>query len=116
MINPLGFFLFAAIICLSGSLAAQNQNVTSTGLGEAMKSANDIQKKIQQYWDGRTGELLKGTVGLAQAAAALSAAKQAVTFKGVVRRDGSCCAASGLSIESFTQEGVIDTSSATSTK
>lgn len=68
---------------------AQSQNVAKTGVGNPLDTLEALQSEMNKRWDGRPGQVVKGAVGLAGVAAALSVASDAVNFKLRIRGDGS---------------------------
>ena len=74
--------------------AATAQTVGEAGQGSALGSIEEIRKQIEQQWDGRPGQVVKGTIGVVGMAIALSAAKEAVSLEGALRGDGSVSASS----------------------
>ncbi|MDP6833036.1 MAG: hypothetical protein QF521_14820 [Alphaproteobacteria bacterium] len=90
---------------------AQSQNGTETGVGEALESLQALQEEYQKQWGGLPGRVVKGAVGLAGVAAALSAAQKAVTFQLRVQGDGSVDSGSTTT----TTATSVSTSSSTST-
>ena len=82
-------FVIALSLALSGTAMAQSQNVAKTGVGNPLDTLEALQAEMNKHWDGRPGQVLKGAVGLAGVAAALSVASDAVNFKLRIRGDGS---------------------------
>ena len=81
--------VIALVLALSGTALAQSQNVAKTGAGNPLDALEALQTEMNKHWDGRPGQVVKGAVGLAGVAAALSAASDAVNFKLRIRGDGS---------------------------
>lgn len=98
---------------LSGT-AAMAQSTTDTGSGGALGSVQDIRRQIEEQWNGVPGQVVKGTAGVIGLAAALSAANEAVSFEGTMRRDGSVSAGSSIG-GSDGGGGATSTSSTTGT-
>lgn len=71
----------------AGGAAAQSTG--DTGTGGALGSLQDIQKQLEEQWNGPPGQVAKGAVGVAGMAMALSAAREALSLEGSLRRDGS---------------------------
>ena len=82
-------FVIALSLALSGTALAQSQNVAKTGAGNSLDTLEALQAEMNKHWDGRPGQVVKGVVGLAGVAAALSVASDAVNFKLRIRGDGS---------------------------
>ena len=109
-------FIIAIGLALSGTALAQSQNVTKTGVGNPLDTLEALQAEMNKYWDGRPGQVLKGAVGLAGVAAALSVASDAVSFKLRIRGDGSVDQGGSSSIDnSVSVSTTTTTSSLTST-
>ena len=68
---------------------AQSQNVAKTGVGNPLDTLEALQAAMNKQWDGPPGQVVKGAVGLAGVAAALSVASDAMNFKLRIRGDGS---------------------------
>ena len=109
-------FVIALSLALSGMALAQSQNVAKTGAGNPLDTLEALQAEMNKHWDGRPGQVVKGVVGLAGVAAALSVASDAVNFKlrsrgdGAVDQGGSSSTNNAVSVGSTTT-----TSSSTST-
>ena len=82
-------FVIALSLALLGTAMAQSQNVAKTGVGNPLGTLEALQAEMKKHWDGRPGQVVKGAVGLAGVAAALSVASDAVNFKLRIRGDGS---------------------------
>jgi hypothetical protein len=94
-----------------GALA---QTIEGTGSGDPLGSIQEIRKQIEEQWDGRPGQVVKGAAGVVGMAAALSAAKEAVSYEGMMRGDGSVSGDSGIGTTPD-GGGTTSTSSTTST-
>ena len=108
-------FVIALVLALSGMALAQSQNVAKTGAGNPLDTLEALQMEMNKHWDGRPGQILKGAVGLAGVAAALSVASDAVNFKLRIRGDGSVDQRGSSSTNDSVSVTTTTTSSSTST-
>ena len=109
-------FVIALSLALSGTALAQSQNVAKTGAGNPLGTLEVLQAEMNKHWDGRPGQVVKGVVGLAGVAAALSVASDAVNFKLRIRGDGSVDQGSSNSTNNAVSvSATTTTSSSTST-
>jgi len=100
--------LFAALSPARLSPAmAQTQNSAQTGVGGALETLQALQTEIDRQWAGPPGRLVKGAVGVAGLAAALSVAEKALTYSLRVRGDAS--------VDSVSTTTTTSTSTSTST-
>ena len=108
-------FVIALVLALSGTALAQSQNVAKTGAGNPLDTLEALQTEMNKHWDGRPGQVVKGAVGLAGVAAALSVASDAVNFKLRIRGDGSVDQGGSSSTNDSVSVTTTTTSSSTST-
>ena len=108
-------FVIAIGLALSGTALAQSQNVAKTGVGNPLDTLEALQAEMNKHWDGRPGQVVKGAVGLAGVAAALSVASDAGNFKLRIRGDGSVDQGGGSTNNSVSVSTTTTTSSSTST-
>ena len=108
-------FVIAIGLALSGTALAQSQNVAKTGVGNPLDTLEALQAEMNKHWDGRPGQVVKGAVGLAGVAAALSAASDAVNFRLRIRGDGSVDQGGSSSTNDSVSVNTTTTSSSTST-
>ena len=108
-------FVIALSLALSGTALAQSQNVAKTGAGNPLDTLEALQTEMNKHWDGRPGQVVKGAVGLAGVAAALSVASDAVKFRLRIRGDGSVDQGGSSSTNNAVSVTTTTTSSSTST-
>ena len=108
-------FVIALVLALSGTALAQSQNVAKTGAGNPLDILEALQTEMNKHWDGRPGQVVKGAVGLAGVAAALSAASDAVNFRLRLRGEGSVDQGGSSSTNNAVSVTTTTTSSSTST-
>ena len=108
-------FVIALVLALSGTALAQSQNVAKTGAGNPLDTLEALQTEMNKHWDGRPGQVVKGAVGLAGVAAALSVASDAVNFRLRIRGDGSVDQGVSSSTNDSVSVTTTTTSSSTST-
>ena len=108
-------FVIALVLALSGTALAQSQNVAKTGAGNPLDTLEALQTEMNKHWDGRPGQVVKGAVGLAGVAAALSVASDAVNFRLRIRGDGSVDQGGSSSTNDSVSVTTTTTSSSTST-
>ncbi len=108
-------FIIALVQVYSGMALAQSQNVAKTGAGNPLDTLEALQTEMNKHWDGRLGQVVKGAVGLAGVAAALSAASDAVNFRLRIRGDGSVDQGGSSSTNNAVSVTTTTTSSSTST-
>ena len=108
-------FVIALVLALSGTALAQSQNVAKTGAGNPLDTLEALQTEMNKHWDGRPGQVVKGAVGLAGVAAALSVASDAVNFRLRIRGDGSVDQGGSSSTNNAVSVTTTTTSSSTST-
>ncbi|MDE0944750.1 MAG: hypothetical protein OSB58_20290 [Alphaproteobacteria bacterium] len=106
-----------AIGAVATGAVAQSQNSAKTGTGNAAGSLEALQAEYERHWNGPPGQVVKGAVGLAGMAAALSVASDALNFKLRINGDGSVDSGgiTPVTTSTSTASSSTTTSSSTST-